>query len=158
MDPRMRDLADPGGQSPSLATQCDRESASASDIEMMSLVSAHEDSDQIYSLHESDVNTVVGDSDPLATLDASEHPPRDQIIDKRSKAVSAVPDKRPSTYNRLVLDTWICETVAMVFSIACIVAIAFTVGHYSGKPIPSLPSSVTLNALISVLSTAAMET
>jgi hypothetical protein len=58
-------------------------------------------------------------------------------------------------YNRLVMDTCICEMIAMIFSIGCTVAIAFTIGNYNGGPIPSLPSSVTLNALISILSTAA---
>jgi hypothetical protein len=43
----------------------------------------------------------------------------------------------------------------MIFSVSCIIAIAFTVGRYNGDPIPSLPSGVTLNALISILSTAA---
>ena len=44
----------------------------------------------------------------------------------------------------------------MVFSIGCIVAIAFTVGNYDGEPIPSLSLDVTLNTVISVLSTAAL--
>jgi hypothetical protein len=158
MDPRMRDLADPGRQSPSLTTQCDRESASASDTEMMSLVSAHEQSDQIYNPHESNANTVVGDPDPPATLNAFEHRPHDPNIESRCKAVTAVSDKRPSMYNRVVMDTWICETIAMVFSLGCIVTIAFTVGAYNGEPLPSLPSDVTLNALISILSTAARAT
>lgn len=43
----------------------------------------------------------------------------------------------------------------MAFSIARIVAIAFTVGSYNCESIPALPSGVTLNALISILSTAA---
>ena len=43
MDPRMQDLAARGGQLPSRATQSGRESFPASDIEMVSLISAHED-------------------------------------------------------------------------------------------------------------------
>jgi hypothetical protein len=152
MDPRVRDLAEPGGQSPFLTAQCGRESASASDIEIMSLVSAHEHSDQIYNPNESNAITFAGLSNTPATLNASEHDPE---IDSRSKAVTAVHDKRPPMYNRLIMDTWICEMIAMIFSIGCTVAIAFTVGNYNGGPIPSLPSGVTLNALISILSTAA---
>lgn len=155
MDPRTRDLADPDGQSPSLTTRCDRESTSASDIEMMSLVSAHELSDQIHNPHEGDVDTVAGVSDPPATLHKSQLHPPDPDIDPRLRSITDVPDKRPSMYSILVMDTWVCETIAMIFSLGCIVAIAFTVGNYDGDPIPSLPSGVTLNALISILSTAA---
>ena len=167
----MRDLEAPGGQSPSLTTQCDRESASASDIEMVSLVSAHEYSDQVYDPHEIHFSTAAGASDLAATLGASEHRPRDPSIEStldasehrlrdphiepRFNAITAAPDKRPSAYNRLIMDTWVCEAAAMVFSIGCIVAIAFTVGNYDGEPIPSLSLDVTLNTVISVLSTAA---
>jgi hypothetical protein len=155
MDLRILDTTVPDGQPSPPTTQSDRESLSASDIEMVSLVSALENSDQTHNADGIDDNPVAGVLDPSATLDTSKHLPREQIIDKRSKAVSAVPDQRPSTYSRLILETWTCETVAMLFSIACIVAIAFTVGHYNGDSIPSLPSGVTLNALISILSTAA---
>jgi hypothetical protein len=151
----MSDLAAPRGQSPSLTTQSDRESASASDIEMESLVPAHEHSDQIPDPHESDVNTVAGVSDPPATLHTSQHHPLDPDIDSRLRSITAVPDKRPSIYNRLVMDTWVCEIIAMVFSVGCIVAIAFTVGNYNGGAIPLLRWGITLNTLIAVLSTAA---
>lgn len=148
----MQDLAAPGGQSPSRTTQSGRESFPASDIEMISLVSAQGDPDHIHDTHESNVNTVVGVSDPPNTPNPSEHRPN---IDSRCKAITAAPVKRPSTYNRLVMDTWICETIAMAFSIACVVAIAFTVGSCNGESIPELRWGVTLNALISILSTAA---
>jgi len=155
MEPQRQDVASPGGQSPSLTTQRNRESVSGSDIEMMSLVSAEEHSDQIYNSHENYVNTVAGDLDPTATPNAYEHRPRVPNIDSRCKAGIVVSDKRPSLYNRLVMDTWICEIIAMVFSIGCIVAIAFTVGSYNGGPVTALPSGVTLNAFISILSTGA---
>jgi hypothetical protein len=77
----MRDLEAPGGQSPSLTTQCDRESASASDIEMVSLVSAHEYSDQVYDPHEIHFSTAAGASDLAATPGASEHRPRDPSLE-----------------------------------------------------------------------------
>lgn len=63
--------------------------------------------------------------------------------------------KRPSTIRRLVLDTWTCEATAVSFSIACLIATAITIRLYDGKPIPQLPSGLTLNTVVSVLSTAA---
>jgi hypothetical protein len=42
----------------------------------------------------------------------------------------------------------------MCFSIVCLVALVFVVSLYSGGPIPKLGSGLTLNAIISVLSTA----
>jgi hypothetical protein len=62
---------------------------------------------------------------------------------------------KPSTMARLLLDTWTCEIVATTFSIGCLVAITAVVGAYDGKRIPQLVSGLTLNTIISVLSTAA---
>lgn len=56
---------------------------------------------------------------------------------------------------RLVLDTWICESTAMVFSLACLVAIALIVKFYDNQTIPHFPSGITLNTIIAILSTAA---
>jgi hypothetical protein len=61
---------------------------------------------------------------------------------------------KPSTMSRL-LDTWTCEIVATTFSIGCLVAITAVVGAYDGERIPQLVSGLTLNTIISVLSTAA---
>jgi hypothetical protein len=152
----MRDITVPGGRSPSLTTQSDQEPITASEIEMVSLTPALEDSNQTHDPHERDVITVAaGVSDSPTTPTVPELGARDQNIDSSCEAANAAHTANPSAYNRLVLDTWVCETVAMIFSIGCVVAIAFTVGYYNGDPIPSLPSGVTINALISVLSTAA---
>jgi hypothetical protein len=62
---------------------------------------------------------------------------------------------KPSTISRLLLDTWTCEIVATTFSIGCLVAITAVVGAYDGKRIPQLASGLTLNTIISVLSTVA---
>jgi hypothetical protein len=42
----------------------------------------------------------------------------------------------------------------MIFSIGCLVAIVLVVGAYDGKRIPQFVSGLTLNTIISVLSTA----
>ncbi|KAL1590270.1 hypothetical protein WHR41_01383 [Cladosporium halotolerans] len=56
---------------------------------------------------------------------------------------------------KIVLDTWICEIIAVLFSSACIIAIAAIVYVYDDKPIPRFPSGLTLNTIISILSTSA---
>jgi hypothetical protein len=61
---------------------------------------------------------------------------------------------RSSIIRRLLLDSWICEIIAMTFSIGCLVAIMTVVGAYDGKRIPQFVSGLTLNTIISVLSTA----
>lgn len=48
---------------------------------MVSLVSAHEYSDQVYDPHEIHFSTAAGASDLAATLGASEHRPRDPSIE-----------------------------------------------------------------------------
>lgn len=60
----------------------------------------------------------------------------------------------PSVVRRLLLDSWVCEAFAMSFSVGCLVAIVFVVGAYDGEKIPQLVSGLTLNAIISLLSTA----
>lgn len=61
----------------------------------------------------------------------------------------------PAFFKKIVLDTWICETPSIVFSMACVGAVAVVVGFYDGEPIPQFPSGITLNTIISILSTAA---
>lgn len=60
-----------------------------------------------------------------------------------------------ATYRLHALDSWFYECAAMAFSVGCLVALAVMLGIYDGKEIPRLPYNITLNALISVLSTAA---
>lgn len=61
----------------------------------------------------------------------------------------------PTFFKKIVLDTWTCETLSIVFSMACVGAVAVVVGLYDGEPIPQFPSGITLNTIISILSTAA---
>jgi hypothetical protein len=53
------------------------------------------------------------------------------------------------------LDSWLYECAALAFSVGCLVALAVMLGINDGKETPQLPYDITLNALISVLSTAA---
>jgi len=60
-----------------------------------------------------------------------------------------------STTRAFILDTWLVEIFAVVFSTACIIAIAAVLYAYDDKPIPQLSSGLTLNTIVSILSTAA---
>lgn len=109
-------------------------------------------SNEIYS---NEAISIIGTSVSTAALEVPDgHPPEQEAVSVL-EPLHAAPNNRPSAHNRLVLDTWICESIALVFSIGCVVAIAFTVGSFEGERIPELPSGVTLNAIISLLSTAA---
>lgn len=152
MDARSQYLTVPGEESPSVRTCSDRESTAASDIELLPLALVTDTSEQSSKSIDSESTSIIGTPVLAATPNV---PGQEQdAVSARFLAPAAPPD-RPSAYNRLVLDTWICESIALIFSIGCVAAIAFIVGSYEGQRIPELPSGVTLNALISVLSTAA---
>lgn len=69
----------------------------------------------------------------------------------RSKAL----ERLTAAYIRGALDSWFYEYTALVFSVGCLAALVIILGIYNGKETPQLPYNITLNALISVLSTAA---
>lgn len=60
-----------------------------------------------------------------------------------------------AAYNRGALDSWFYECAALAFSVGCLVALGVMLTIYDGKKTPQLPYNILLNALISVLSTAA---
>jgi hypothetical protein len=70
---------------------------------------------------------------------------------KRGSALQGLAE----TYRLHALDSWFYECAALAFSVGCLVALAVMLGIYDGKKTPQLPYNITLNALISVLSTAA---
>jgi hypothetical protein len=70
---------------------------------------------------------------------------------KRGKAL----ERFTAAYRLEALDSWLYECAALAFSVGCLVALAVMLGIYDGKETPQLPYNITLNALISVLSTAA---
>lgn len=122
---------------------------------MLPLATASEAPDNSNQTYDSDATSTIGIPISAAALDALGRRPQEQEADTVYELPHIAPGNRPSAYNRLVLDTWICESIAIAFSIGCVVAIAITVGSYEDGPIPDLPSGVTLNAMISILSTAA---
>jgi hypothetical protein len=63
--------------------------------------------------------------------------------------------KDPSVLKKLVFDSWIGEAVVVALSMGCLAAIAIIVSLYDGEPLPQWRGGVTLNTVISVLSTTA---
>jgi hypothetical protein len=70
---------------------------------------------------------------------------------KRGKAL----ERFTAAYRLEALDSWLYECAALAVSVGCLVALAVMLGIYDSKETPQLPYNITLNALISVLSTAA---
>jgi hypothetical protein len=68
---------------------------------------------------------------------------------------SGMRTKHTSILKALVFDLWTGEAIVMALSMCCLVAIAVIVRHYDGKPLPQWRGGVTLNTVISVLSTIA---
>jgi hypothetical protein len=70
---------------------------------------------------------------------------------KRGKAL----ERFKASYMRGALDSWFYEIAALAFSAGCLVTLAVMLGIYDKKETPQFAYNITLNALISVLSTAA---
>lgn len=78
--------------------------------------------------------------------------------DRPLASKSPSPKKQSSTIQRLLLDTWVCESVAISLSIGCMIAIVVIVKQFEGGEIPRLLFGVTLNTIVAVLATAARST
>jgi hypothetical protein len=61
---------------------------------------------------------------------------------------------RPSRWQRMMLDTWIPELLAITTSTSCLIAIAVVLSVFTGREPPTLPYGITLNAVIATLATA----
>lgn len=151
MDPQTQYLAIPEGGPPSrISERFDDSSIIEMDALAPSLGGFDDD-------HAADVSYVVapsGASDTTLLPGTADDCAREGSFKKASSWKSIASDY-VAMLERLILDTWACEIAATVFSIGCMVAIAIIVGHYNNGPIPQFSSGVTLNAMISVLSTAA---
>jgi hypothetical protein len=124
----------------------------ASDIELVTLVPAVDNAVPEHSQRSSSIDLGATRSSTAAAA----YPTRIETTTLRGEASSLQSDK-PSWIRRLILDSWLCECVAMCFSIGCLVATLFVVAFFDGDkiPLPQLPPGVSLNAIVSVLSNAA---
>ena len=62
---------------------------------------------------------------------------------------------RSNAYSAWFRDWWLWELMGSILSIFCIVAIVAILAAYDRKPLPEWPYSITLNSLLSILSTIA---
>ncbi|CAG8235622.1 unnamed protein product [Penicillium salamii] len=74
--------------------------------------------------------------------------PRVELLSEKQKAPGRF------SWSSITLDTWILETVSLVFSIACLMSIYGILFAYNGKPRPEFSYNISLNAIVSVLATA----
>jgi hypothetical protein len=51
------------------------------------------------------------------------------------------------------MDRWVFELLASIISAACLAGIVVTLAVHANHPLPSWPFGITINALVSVLST-----
>jgi hypothetical protein len=122
------------------------------DIEMIALIPA-QDKDTSEQSIQNTASAIVDGSSVLV------HPAEPRIAD--DDAVFAVSHEShlqrsaPSAISRLFLDSWVCEIAALRFGVFCLGAIALIVGIYDGAKLPRFISGLTLNTIVSVLSTAA---
>ncbi|KAJ5716204.1 hypothetical protein N7493_008115 [Penicillium malachiteum] len=73
------------------------------------------------------------------------------------QASSTLPQRRRGvnrlSWSSVTLDTWALEGVSMVFSVACLISIYGILVAYNGKQRPGFIYNISLNAIVSVLST-----
>ncbi|PLB49033.1 hypothetical protein P170DRAFT_357764 [Aspergillus steynii IBT 23096] len=78
----------------------------------------------------------------------------DPVAPKRSRGQdSSAGQKGRRTKCTPLMDTWIWEITAMIFSTLCFVAIVAVLGAYDQKASPSFPKGLTLNTIVSILAT-----
>jgi hypothetical protein len=65
------------------------------------------------------------------------------------------PDKvgRARKLSQWAMDRWVFELLASIISAACLAGIVATLALHANHPLPSWPLGITINALVSVLST-----
>ncbi|KAL4810344.1 hypothetical protein BDV18DRAFT_156711 [Aspergillus unguis] len=63
-------------------------------------------------------------------------------------------NRKSETWSAKLLDTWLYEATAILFSAGCFIAVICILSVYNGKPAPSFSYGVTLNAIVSILATA----
>lgn len=158
MEPRRRDSV-ASAAAPPLLMPPDRPSdipcdqvCPTCDVEMMALIPVQDKTNSKQTTNNS-ASTIVEELPALIRSAGS-----GVAGDNAASAVSHQSHLRsggPSALSRLFLDSWVCETAALSFGIASLGAIAHIVGIHDGANIPRFISGLTLNTIVSVLSTAA---
>jgi hypothetical protein len=107
-------------------------------------------------------NDAVGSPNPISSSPRQDGTTDDQDFNNSTLYKQSAGLKHGTALERFAatcrlqaLDSWLYECAALPFSVGCLVALAVMLGINDGKETPQLPYDITLNALISVLSTAA---
>lgn len=90
---------------------------------------------------------------PLNHTEHNTEPPQDPSS-QDVKGSAQGPKEEAREPKSIWQDTWLLECLAMVFSAACFIAICVLLKVYDNQPRPTMSYDVSLNALVSVLSTA----
>lgn len=87
----------------------------------------------------------------------SEYELLSQLTSPPPRAAEPPQQQSKSIFRRwtpLILNTWLCEILAIIFSFACFIAITCVLWVFNDKPPPDFAYGFTLNAIISILATA----
>jgi hypothetical protein len=152
MDSPLRPDAMADDEARSFSTQQERAS-DASEIELRPLVPSTASAMQHVEVPER-TTELRNDTSTAASLGDIDEP-APQAGPSLNSPRSDMRTKHTSILKALVFDSWIGEAIVMALSMCCLVAIAVIVTLYYGKPLPQWRGGVTLNNVISVLSTTA---
>ncbi|KAK2758993.1 hypothetical protein FQN54_003091 [Arachnomyces sp. PD_36] len=101
---------------------------------------------------------MLNDSNSVRSHDQTpEYEPLSQLASPPPLAAEPPQQQSKSIFRRwtpLILNTWLCEILAIIFSFACFVAITCVLWVFNEKPPPDFAYGFTLNAIISILATA----
>jgi hypothetical protein len=152
MDSPLQSSSMAGDYTHSFSTQHDR-SSSASDIELRPLVPNAASAAQHAETPER--ITDLRDATHAAATPNDINEPSWKRIASLQSPVSGLRTEDSSVIKRLVFDSWVCEAIVMALSIGCLAAIALVVNAFDGQAIPQFTAGLTLNTIVSVLSTTA---
>ncbi|KAJ5153921.1 uncharacterized protein N7500_009360 [Penicillium coprophilum] len=83
-----------------------------------------------------------------------EYENEEDTIDSSNLDGDTAADRPSSNWDSAVLDTWLYELCALVFSLACFIAIIAVLWAYDQKSTPTMWQGLTLNTIVSILATA----
>lgn len=85
-------------------------------------------------------------------FDESEANPKSESVERLIKP--PLHERFSSRWERIGLDTWFYEYLAVVFSVSCFITIFIILLVYNQKPTPKFAHGITLNTIVSALATA----
>ena len=77
----------------------------------------------------------------------------ENLLSTHASSVEPKGEKRKVSWASITLDTWIIEGLLMVLSVACLISIYGILIAYNGREQPDFVYNITLNTIVSILST-----